>query len=199
MVLVGNQVSKISVSCHFDSMLIRWHETLREVREPLCLSCFHFHSVFLHGLFKSLSSSLNHGHEEGVFFLYPSGAIESKIVVQELLKSLTNSSTERGNCRWLLRVPRIEKKGMAESWSREWAKRRGADSRGGCRDWREVRDLWRVLCCDQRQPKYIIQAEPMGEDKVQNVSFIMAWLLHILSWIERVYKSNEIRDKRGDR
>ena len=42
--------------------------------------------------------------------MYLMGAIESKIVVQESLKSLTNSSTGRGSCRWLLRAPRIEEK-----------------------------------------------------------------------------------------
>ena len=42
--------------------------------------------------------------------MYLTGAIESKIVVQELLKSLTNSSTEIGSCGWLLRAPRNEEK-----------------------------------------------------------------------------------------
>ncbi len=69
---------------------------LRDAREPLCFSCFHFRFAFLHCLFKSLRSSFNHGHEEGVFFLNLTGAIGSRMVVQELLKSLTNSSTERG-------------------------------------------------------------------------------------------------------
>lgn len=74
MALAGNQVSKVSVSSHFDNMLTGRHETLNRSK----------------GATKSLRHSINHGHEVGVLFLYVTGAIESKIIVQELFKSLTN-------------------------------------------------------------------------------------------------------------
>ena len=80
------------------SLIVHWYvniSSFREASETLTWSFFHFLSAILHRLFKILSSSFSHGREWGFCFLSLTGAIESRIFVQELVKPLTSSSTGR--------------------------------------------------------------------------------------------------------
>lgn len=80
MTLFSYEFRKIGVPFFSDCTLISEHLVFREARETL------------------YPSSFIHGREEQFSFLYLTGATESQIFVQELLKTLTSSSTVRSCC-----------------------------------------------------------------------------------------------------
>lgn len=85
MTLFSDEFRKIGVPFFSDCTLISEHLVFREARETIYP-------------FSILNSSFIHGREEQFSFLYLTGATESQIFVQELLKTLTSSSTVRSCC-----------------------------------------------------------------------------------------------------
>lgn len=67
--------------------------SFKEAREAGSLSFLHFLSAFLHCLLKVFRSSSSHGERRGFSLLVLTGAMESKMIVHELLKMWTRSLT----------------------------------------------------------------------------------------------------------
>ena len=62
---------------------------------------------------------------------------------------------------------------------------------------RDLEEYCVVIRSYKVRQRHIIQTEPVRKNKVQGVTFIMAWLLNMLGQIKGVCKSDKIRVKRG--